>query len=229
MDAGQFDRHMSDGRQHVVITGGTGALGHAITRAFLTDGFSVASPGSRDLDVTDADAVKGYFHDRRVDLLICAAGMVRDAPLGRLSEQSWEEVWNVNFKGSLLCAQSVLPSMAANGCGHVVFISSFSALHPPPGQLAYASAKAALLGLVSDLAVRHGSSNIRINAVLPGFLETPMTSSVTDSRRAGILDMHTLGRFNTCGNVAKFIGFLHRHLPDTSGQVFQLDSRLHFW
>lgn len=220
---------MRQNKQHAVITGGGGALGQALARALEADGFVVASPGSRELDVCDEAAVKAYFHDRSVDLLICAAGIARDAPIARLSEQSWDETWNINYTGSLICAEAVLSGMASRGTGHIVFISSFSALHPPPGQVAYATAKASLIGLASDLAGRHGSSNIRVNTVLPGFLETPMTASVSDRRRAEVLDLHTLGRFNDCEKAAKFIRFLHQEMPHTSGQVFQLDSRLDFW
>jgi 3-oxoacyl-[acyl-carrier protein] reductase len=220
---------MREEKQHAVITGGTGSLGRALTHALRADGFEVASPGSQELDVRDQTAIRQYFHDRPVDLLVCGAGITRDAPLARLSEESWDETWTINYEGSRICADAVLPGMTARGIGHIIFISSFSALHPPLGQVAYASAKAALLGLVSDLAVRHGASNVRVNAVVPGFLETAMTASVTDKRRAEILDMHTLGRFNTCENAANFIRFLHQEMPQTSGQVFQLDSRLNFW
>jgi len=220
---------MREDKQHAVITGGTGSLGRAVARALLDCGFQVDAPGSRELDVRDAGAVHEYFREKRVDLLVCAAGVTRDAPLTRVSEASWDETWSINFRGALISAEAVLPAMIAQGRGHLIFISSFSALHPPPGQAAYATAKAALLGLVSDLAVRHGSSNIRVNAVLPGFLETPMTSTVSDRRRAEVLNMHTLGRFNTCGDVAVFIRFLHQEMPHASGQIFQLDSRLNFW
>jgi 3-oxoacyl-[acyl-carrier protein] reductase len=116
--------------------------------------------------------------------------------------------------------------MLARGCGHVIFVSSFSAVHPPPGLAAYATAKAALLGLTRDLAGRCGSRNIRVNSVLPGFLETRMTHNVTAKRRAAVLAEHVLGTFNTPAAVAGFLHFLHHRLPHTSGQVFQLDSRL---
>ena len=108
-------------------------MGRALAHALQAEGFSVASPGSQELDVRDKSAVEQYFHNRPVDLLVCAAGIIRDAPLARLSEQSWDETWDVNYKGSLLCADAVLPGMAARGLGHIVFISSFSALHPPAG------------------------------------------------------------------------------------------------
>jgi 3-oxoacyl-[acyl-carrier protein] reductase len=219
---------MVDGIQHAVITGGTGSLGRAIAAALQGPGWTIAAPGSRDLDVRDESGIRRYFSNRAVDLLVCAAGVTHDAPLARLSETNWNETWDVNFTGAASCANAVLPGMLANGAGHIIFISSFSALHPPVGQSAYAAAKAALLGLVVDLAARHGASNIRINAILPGFLETRMTASVTERRRADILADHALGRVNTCRDAASFIRFLHYEMPHTSGQVFQLDSRTGF-
>lgn len=211
--------------KHVVITGGTGGLGKAIATEFLTAGWVVDAPGSRDLDVTDPAAIRSYFHGKPVDLLICSAGITRDAPLPKLDETRWDEVISVNLTGARHCASVVLPNMISRGFGHIIFISSNSAIHPPVGQAAYATSKAALLGLTKDLAARYGPENIRINAILPGFLETPMTKSVTPARRKKILSEHTLGRFNSPETVAAFIRFLTEHLPHTSGQIFQLDSR----
>ncbi len=211
--------------QHAVITGGTGSLGSAIANTLQQPGWVVDSPGSQELDMRDPTAIQRYFHERPVDLLVCAAGMIRDAPLARLSENAWDETWAINFKGTAASADAVLPVMAAKGGGHVILISSYSALHPPIGQVAYATAKAALLGLVTDLATQYGSSNIRINAVLPGFLDTPMTAAVSNRRRAEILAAHQLGRLNTCLTAAKFVRFLHHEMSHTSGQIFQLDSR----
>lgn len=211
--------------QHAVITGGTGALGTAIADAFQQPGWVIDSPGSRELDMRDPVAIQQYFHERPVDLLVCAAGIIRDTPLARLTEEAWDETWTINFKGAAACAKAMLPVMATQGAGHLVLISSFSALHPPIGQTAYATAKAALLGLVTDLAGRYGDSNIRINGVLPGFLETRMTAGVRNRRRTEIIAAHQLGRLNTCQSTAKFIRFLHHEMPHTSGQIFQLDSR----
>ena len=214
--------------QHAVITGGSGSLGRAIATAMQAAAWTIATPDRNQLDVRNQAAIHQYFARRPVDLLVCAAGMIRDAPLARLTESAWDETWEVNFNGAAWCADAALPHMLEQGSGHIVLISSYSALHPPVGQAAYAAAKAALLGLVSDLATRHGRSNIRVNAVLPGFLETRMTEAVSESRRAEIAAAHTLGRFNTCRETAGFIRFLHHDLPHTSGQVFQLDSRVGF-
>ena len=209
----------------LVITGGSGGLGRALLAAFQSPLWQIAAPGRSELDVTDEAAISGFFHGRTVDLLICAAGITRDAPLARLDASAWDQVVAVNFTGAQACAAAVLPGMLARACGHLVFISSFSARHPPRGHVAYATAKAGLLGLTQQLAARHGRHGIRVNAILPGFLETPMTRNLSAGRRAEILAEHSLGAFNTPAAVAGFVHFLHHQLPHTSGQFFQLDSR----
>lgn len=209
-----------------VVTGGTGGLGSALALELSSSAWKVDAPGSSDFDLNDAGQIRSYFDNKKPELLVCAAGITRDALLVRMNEANWDETWAVNFFGAAICANAVLPGMIERGLGHVVFISSWSALHPPLGQAAYGASKSAILGLVKDLAKIHGPSNIRINAVLPGFLETRMTSGLSMIRREQIRNEHTLGRFNTCGHVASFIRILHENLPHTSGQVFQLDSRI---
>ena len=221
-----LDQATISGVKHLVITGGSGGLGQAIINAFTSPVWEVAAPGHGDLDVADSMAICRWMASRPVDLLVCAAGVTRDAPLVRLNETAWDEVLAVNYEGAAKCAAAVLPRMIGQGRGHIVFVSSHSALHPPVGQVAYAAAKAALLGLTVSLARQHGHSGIRVNAILPGFLETRMTEGVSTRRRRRILDDHQLGSFNTPAAVGKFIHHLHEELLYTSGQIFQLDSRI---
>ncbi len=211
---------------HLVVTGGAGGLAKAVTLAFLDPHWVTEHPDRHTLDVTQRHSVGAYFESRDIDLLICAAGLTHDVPIVRLPEDAWDQVMQVNFVGARTCAEAVLPKMIAKGRGHIVFISSYSALHPPIGQAAYASAKAAILGLTHDLARRFGSKGIRVNAILPGFLETQMTATVSHQRKHEILTDHVLGRYNTPPAVAEFIRHLHERLPSTSGQQFQLDSRV---
>lgn len=210
----------------MVITGGHGALARALRQEFVQAGWHVDAPGRHELDVTDEQARRRYFAERPLDLLVCAAGLTRDALLPRLSEQAWDEVFEVNFAGAAACAAHALAVMQEHAGGQVVFVGSRSALHPPAGQAAYAAAKAALLGRAADLARRHGVRGMRVNTVLPGFLETPMTQRLAESRRREVLRDHVLGRYNTCCRVARFVRFLHEEMPHTSGQVFSLDSRI---
>jgi 3-oxoacyl-[acyl-carrier protein] reductase len=216
---------MDDRPPRVVITGGAGSLARALDANLSAAGWRVESPERRLLDVTDEASISSYFHGRPCDLLICNAGVIRDGLLARMTPQDWQDCWEVNFRGAVRCAQAVLPAMREAGGGQIVVISSQSAHDPPPGQAAYACAKAALTGWATGFASEVGASNIRVNAVLPGFLETRMTAGVSEPRRRQVLAEHRLGRFNTAAVVADFIRFLHSQLPHTSGQVFQLDSR----
>lgn len=210
----------------IVITGGEGGLARAVANVFRATGRDVRSPGRGELNVTDSDVVTSYFSGLEVDLLICAAGITRDAPLAKLEQSAWDETLAVNLHAAARCARGVLKGMWRRKSGHIVFVSSFSALHPPAGQAAYAAAKAGLIGLAKSLAREAGPANVRVNVILPGFLETPMTAKVSPARREEVRAAHVLGRFNTPEAVARFLRTLHEDLPHTSGQVFQLDSRV---
>ena len=216
---------MSAPGTRAVITGGEGDLAREIAVHLNEHAFRVETPGRAELDVTQPDQVHAYFSKREVDLLVCNAGITRDQPLARLTETDWQEVIDVNLKGAIRCTHAAIENMKSRGGGSIVIVSSYSALHPPVGQSAYAASKAALLGWVSELAQEVGEDNIRINAILPGFLETKMTNSVRKERKGEAIAEHALKRLNTSSQLAAFIRFIHQELPHTSGQVFQLDSR----
>ncbi|MCW1913220.1 SDR family NAD(P)-dependent oxidoreductase [Luteolibacter sp. GHJ8] len=210
----------------VIITGGEGGLGRVLAAAFADAGHEVLAPGRSELDVCDASAVKEFFKDRAVDLLICNAGLTRDALLGKLPEEDWDAVMESNLRGAARCAAAASRGMLRARAGHLVFISSHSAIHPPAGQAAYAAAKAGLIGLTMSLAKELGPAGIRVNAVLPGFLETRMTKGLSVERREEVRAEHVLGRFNTAEAVGQFLVTLHERMPHSSGQVFRLDSRV---
>jgi NAD(P)-dependent dehydrogenase (short-subunit alcohol dehydrogenase family) len=211
---------------HALITGGAGGIAQALFAVLRADGWTASAPGRAELDVTDPSSVARYFDGRSDDLVVCAAGITRDIPLARMKPEDWDAVLEVNLTGAMRCARAALPTMVARGSGHIIFLSSYSALHPPVGQAAYAAAKSALIGLTRSLAREVGCHGVRVNCVLPGFLETKMTASVSAARREAVLNEHVLGRFNTPEQVARFIRCLHTDMPNTSGQVFQLDSRI---
>lgn len=210
----------------MVITGGAGDLGQALALEFRQAGWKVEAPGREVLDVTDPQSVDQFFEGRELDLLICNAGAIRDAPIAKSTEADWHAVMAVNLHGAARCIRAVVRTMVKRKRGHVVLISSYSAIHPPVGQVAYAAAKAGLIGLGKSLAKEVGSRGIRTNVVLPGFLETRMTRGVSESRREKVRADHVLGRFNTVEAVARFVRCLEEEMPHTSGQVFQLDSRI---
>lgn len=176
--------------------------------------------------MTDRQAIRQYFEIHRPELLICNAGCARDALLAKTREEDWDQQLAVNLNGAAACAAEASRSMLRARRGHIVFVSSYSALHPPAGQAAYAAAKAGLIGLAKSLAREFGLRGIRVNTILPGFLDTPMTASLSQARREQVICDHVLGELNSPDEVAAFLVNLHERLLHTSGQVFQLDSRV---
>jgi len=212
-----------------LITGGAGDLAVELRSQLLAAGYEVKAPGHTELDVTDVEAVEGYIKKcDRVDLLINNAGLAADRPIHRMSEAEWDEVVSANVKGAFFCAKNVLRKMLKQRSGHVINIGSYSAFRPPLGQANYASAKAALLGLTQSLAAESGSRGVRVNCVLPGFLETRMTAKMSEEAIGQKREDHSLGCFNTVKDAARFMVFLDS-MEAVSGQVFQLDSRLRSW
>lgn len=230
----------------VLVTGAAGGLGTALVNEFIaqkwrvTAGYHSAtwqSPGEQlwpvPLDVTQSgrarEVVKSIL-DRwgRIDALINNAGVTADQACWQLEDENWERVVQVNLKGAFLCAQAVLGPMIDQRAGHIINVASFSARAGQRGQSNYAAAKAGLLGLTEALAREAGMHNIRVNAVLPGVLPTPMTARLGADKLAEFASLNVLGRINTLEEVARFIVFL-AGMENVSGQLFQLDSRIGRW
>jgi len=225
---------MELGQQHAVVTGAQGGLGSAICDTLQASSMHVHAAGRNELDVSCPDTIQQFFKaQERIDLLVCNAGATHDKLLAKMSEDDWNKALEVNLNGAFRCAREATKKMVRQknedgspAGGHIIFISSYSALHPPAGQTNYAAAKSALLGLTKAMAQELGSRNVRVNTVIPGWLDTKMTQATSCAAGESALAKHTLGRFNTPDAVAQFIHSLHYHLPHTSGQVFNLDSRI---
>ncbi|KAF0179433.1 MAG: 3-oxoacyl-acyl-carrier protein reductase [Limisphaerales bacterium] len=229
-----------------LITGASGGLGRALVAEFLAQGWRVAAGFHHEnahaesevllplpLDVTSRDAVASGVAQvlsrwQRVDLLINNAGNTADKLVGQLTDDDWQRVLDVHLKGAFLCSQAVLRPMLKQRDGHILNVASFSARTGNRGQANYAAAKAALLGLTTSLAKEAGSRNVRVNALLPGVLPTPMTASLTPEQLAGFAAANALGRLNDPAEVARFAAFL-AGTQNISGQLFQLDSRIARW
>jgi 3-oxoacyl-[acyl-carrier protein] reductase len=213
-----------------VITGGEGDLAKAVREQLDFHGGTVHSPGRRELDVTDENSVSAFFARLpKLDLLVHCAGVLHDHLLSNMTEEDFDKVIDVNLKGAFRVSQAALQFMAKHRRGHIIFIGSNSARWGTAGQANYAAAKAGLIGLTHSLAKEYGARNVRVNCILPGLLETKMTAHLNKDVLDQVRAAHALRRFNTCEEAAKFIAFLHQDLPHTSGQVFQLDSRVNRW
>jgi 2-hydroxycyclohexanecarboxyl-CoA dehydrogenase len=173
--------------KNAVVTGGSSGIGRAIAERLSKDGYKVATldlnPAETEFgyvaDVTDRAAVDAALADVRtrlgpVTILVNAAGVDGFKRFTDLTFESWQRVINVNLNGVFHCIQAVLPDMIEAGWGRIVNISSSSTHSGQPFMAHYVAAKSAVNGLTKSLALELGPSGITVNAVPPGFVDTPM-------------------------------------------------------
>ena len=164
-------------------------------------------------DITSSDVCAGAVRtavDRfgGLDILVNNAAIAKHAPITETDEALYDETLDVNLKGTFLACQHAIPAMVARGGGSIVNIGSVAGIRDAgTGQAAYAASKAGQLGLTVELAGTHGHDNIRVNAVLPGMVATPMmqTSSRIDEVRA---KLNLLGRLGEAADIANAVLFL---------------------
>ena len=160
-----------------------------------------------------------------IDLLINNAGIARDNFVVRMKEEDWDAVIGVNLKGIFFCTKAVLPSMMKQRSGRIINISSVVALIGNPGQANYSAAKSGVIGLTKTTAREVASRGITINAIAPGFIETPMTERLSREARGMFLRNIPLGRGGTPEDVGKVVLFLASDLADyVTGQVINVDG-----
>lgn len=214
----------------VVVTGAASGIGRASAEALIADGRQVVlwdvAPevvevagglGARGeaVDVTDMAAVtEALANAGDVNGLVHAAGRVIAEPVGAYTAQSWDAVLDVNLRAQALLVQAMLPGLeAAAQAGEspaVVGISSIEGLSANPFIPAYCASKAGLLGLTRSMAAQFGPLGIRVNAVCPGFIRTPMLQIALDidEIRAGFEQAAPLGRLGRPEEVGAAVAFL---------------------
>lgn len=218
----------------VVITGGGGGMGVELCAAFaergahvvLTDAVERAvREGAAELerrghavetlvlDVADEPAVAAAFDGivaahGHVDALVCAAGV---RPVGRLLEQSledWDRCLRINLTGVLVCARNAARHMVARGSGSIVNIASVNGVRAVTGLGAYNASKAAVISLTQTLASELGPHNVRVNAIVPAQVETPMIAGDPPDERRRREERIPMGRYGTPREIATAACFL---------------------
>ncbi len=160
----------------------------------------------------------------RLDAVVNNAGISKDALLVRQAEEDWDSVVRTNLSGCFHIIRQVTPLIVRSGGGHIVTISSHSGIRGKAGQPAYSASKAALLGLTVSAARELGESGIRVNAVMPGYLDTEMGNAATAALQEAIR-RSAIGSLSSAEEAAGFIAWLLTTSCIT-GQVFSLDSRI---
>ncbi|GAB3857696.1 SDR family oxidoreductase [Nocardioides maradonensis] len=217
----------------VVVTGGASGIGAAAARRFSAEGgrvviVDVDERGGRELaieldgagasatfvraSVTDeADVAAVYEHVRRVhgrlDVLFNNAGIVRESWGATTALADWREVLAVNLDGAFLMARDAIALMKAAGGGSIVNTASMLAHVGTPGATSYVTSKHAVEGLTRNLALEHAADGIRVNAVCPGYVRTPMVQADIDAD-PGLPGRHPLGRLAEPEEIAAVVAFL---------------------
>jgi len=163
----------------------------------------------------------------KIDILINNAGITQDALLQKMKEQQWDNVININLKGCFNCIQAVSGTMINQGSGVIINASSVVGLYGNIGQTNYAAAKAGLIGMTKALAKELGRKGIRVNAVAPGFIVTPMTTNVPEKVLQTMRDKTPLGRLGDPLDVAyAYLYLASDEAKFINGAVLSVDGGL---
>ena len=209
-----------------LVTGASRGIGLACAKALAAGGARVilasrdltkleeaAShiPGSSwiQLDLSSPESIKDAFAKAgHVDILVNNAALTKDGLALRMKKDDWDSVLNVNLTGAFLAIQQVLQPMMKQRWGRIINIASIVGQTGNPGQSNYVASKAGLIGLTKSLAQEIASRNITVNAIAPGFIETDMTSVLSDELKNNMLAHIPLKRFGQPSEIAAAVKFL---------------------
>lgn len=214
-----------------LVTGASGGLGKAIAMALHANGAKVALSGTRvePLEALAAELGEGAFvvpanlsdpdsvmalpkaaveAMGQVDILVNNAGITRDNIAMRMKDDDWDSVLQVNLKAAFKLSQGVMRGMMKRRVGRIINITSIVGVTGNPGQSNYAASKAGLIGLTKSLAQELASRNITVNAVAPGFIESPMTDVLSDDQKNSLLQNVPAGRLGVGSEIAAGVLYL---------------------
>ena len=239
-------------RKTVLITGGSRGIGKEVATVFAENGYDIII--NYVSDKTDVESLKKEFDEKgvesliikadvskqeevdnlikqaiekfeKIDVLVNNAGITKDNLLMRMSEEEFDKVIEINLKGTFLVTKAVTKYMMKKRQGSIVNLSSVVGVAGNSGQCNYSASKAGIIGFTKSIAKELASRNIRANAVAPGFIETDMTSVLSDAVKENINGQIPLKRMGTAKEVAELIYFLGSEKSSyITGQVINVDG-----
>lgn len=233
-----------------VVTGGVGGIGTAICARLAKEGAQVIAADIAELgkdgglisfyplDVTNEESVAALaahvaLTHGKLDILINAAGIEIEKTIEDTSLAEWNHIFSVNVTGTFLTSKHLVSLMRKAGAGSIINFGSYDGFIADPSLAAYCATKGAVHALTRAMACDHGPENIRVNAICPGFIDTPMLSSFfgssgdIDTLKEAVRDIHPLKRYGTPDDVAGLVYWLASdEARYASGQLWILDGGL---
>ena len=234
-----------------LVTGAGRGIGKAIALSLAEEGYHIicvsrsesscgavakeieSSGGSAEahaLDVSDASSVEKACeallekHDL-INILVNNAGITKDNLVFRMGEEDWDAVLNTNLKSVFTFAKHLARPMTRKRWGRIINIASVIGLIGNAGQANYSAAKAGIIGLSKSLAKEFAARNVTVNVVAPGFIETDMTSILSEEQKTSILGVIPMKRMGKASDIANITTFLASDKSDyITGQVFTVDG-----
>ena len=235
-----------------LITGGTRGIGREIAKKFAKEGCNLVL--NYVSDNTDVEKIKSEFNEYgidvlvlkadvsvfffcenlvkeaiakfgKIDILVNNAGITKDTLIAMMKEDAFDKVIDVNLKGTFNVTKNVVPYMMKKRNGNIINISSVVGVVGNAGQSNYAASKAGIIGFTKSLAKELAPRNIRVNAVAPGFIDTDMTSVLSDKVKENINLQIPLKRMGKAEEVANVVSFLANDESSyITGQVINVDG-----
>ncbi|MGJ0204562.1 3-oxoacyl-ACP reductase FabG [Leucobacter sp. gxy201] len=226
----------------VLVTGGNRGIGYAIAERMLADGHRVAVTSRSGTgpegaftvhaEMGDATSIDAAFTQIEaelgpVEIVVANAGITKDTLLLRMSEEEFSSVIDINLTGTFRVVKRAAKGLLKGRFGRVILISSVVGLYGSPGQINYASSKAALVGFARSLTRELGARNITANVIAPGFIETDMTAALPEAQQQQYLSSIPAARFGHVAEIAGAASFLAGDdAAYISGAVIPVDGGL---
>jgi 3-oxoacyl-[acyl-carrier protein] reductase len=194
-----------------LVTGASQGIGRACALALAAQGATVALAAAKEI----------LARFGKVEILVNNAGITRDGLVLRMKRADWDDVLSTNLTGAFLLTQALLSAMLKNRWGRIINITSVVGRTGQAGQVNYAASKAGLIGLTRSLAREVASRGVTVNAVAPGYIETPMTAVLDEKQTAAVMTSIPLGRAGTDLEIAHAVAYLVTgHVLDVNGGMF---------